>query len=323
MRLKKNVKIIDMNIEEKAKAYDEALEKARIYRDNAKAVEEYSSVARYENIFPELRESEDERIRKRIVLLVEQFAQGLNKGPMLAYLEKQKEQKPDIELIQQSWYMEGYQDREHNLEPEWIVKIGEGGPRYEENPKYGQPLAEMQKPAEKQDYSGLNDCERAIHRGFLAAGVENVPVSIIKETTKDCIAHFPWPTKWSKEDEKIRHCIGLILADAPEKRFKDYNLNLKECLVWLGNNGANAEWSEDDVRNLNRAIFYTRYYQRTKGATDGSEECVAWLKSLRPSWKPSEEQMSMLLAVINEPNNSGASSCQIALRGIYEQLKKL
>ncbi len=40
-------------------------------------------------------------------------------------------------------------------------------------------------------------------------------------------------------------------------------------------------------------------------------------------WKPSEEQMSMLLAVINDPNNAGAESCQIALKSLYEQLKKL
>ena len=56
-----------MSIEEKAKAYDEALEKARIYRDNAKAVEEYSAVTRYENIFPELHEPEEERTRKALI----------------------------------------------------------------------------------------------------------------------------------------------------------------------------------------------------------------------------------------------------------------
>lgn len=41
------------------------------------------------------------------------------------------------------------------------------------------------------------------------------------------------------------------------------------------------------------------------------------------SWKPSEEQMSMLLAVINDPNNAGAESCYMALKSIYNQLKKL
>ena len=40
---------------------------------------------------------------------------------------------------------------------------------------------------EPQDYSGLTDFERAIHRGFLCAGIENVPVAIIKETAQDCL----------------------------------------------------------------------------------------------------------------------------------------
>ncbi len=45
--------------------------------------------------------------------------------------------------------------------------------------------------------------------------------------------------------------------------------------------------------------------------------------SLPPSWKPSEEQMSMLLAVINEPRNAGAESCQLALSDLYQDLRKL
>ena len=38
---------------------------------------------------------------------------------------------------------------------------------------------------QEQDYSDLSGLERAIHRGFLCAGVENVPVTIIKETAKE------------------------------------------------------------------------------------------------------------------------------------------
>jgi hypothetical protein len=93
-----------MGIEQKAKAYDEALKKARMYRDNAKAVEEYAAVARYENIFPELRESEDERIRKCLADCVSWFGEdsdffakhNLTKVQVLAYLKKQKEQKPTL-----------------------------------------------------------------------------------------------------------------------------------------------------------------------------------------------------------------------------------
>ena len=60
--------------------YEEALERAR----KGMPIDE---------IFPELKESEDERIRTRLIALVEAFGQGKYKNEMLAYLEKQKEQK--------------------------------------------------------------------------------------------------------------------------------------------------------------------------------------------------------------------------------------
>lgn len=48
-----------------------------------------------------------------------------------------------------------------------------------------------------------------------------------------------------------------------------------------------------------------------------------WVKeTTKENWKPSEEQMSMLLAVINEPNNAGSESCHIALKSLYNDLMK-
>jgi len=81
-----------MTQEEKAKAYDEALEKAR------SIIEYYvehkrNDVLPYikedlEGIFPELKESEDERIRKEIIDFVK--SRGGFKGDWIAWLEKQK-----------------------------------------------------------------------------------------------------------------------------------------------------------------------------------------------------------------------------------------
>ena len=51
----------------------------------------------FEKIFPELKESEDERIRKAILELVRQSSEVLdrqNQNNMIAWLEKQGEQKP-------------------------------------------------------------------------------------------------------------------------------------------------------------------------------------------------------------------------------------
>lgn len=61
-------------------------------------------------------------------------------APELLRLAKQHE--PNIELIQRSWYLEGYDDRKNGMEPMWTVKAQEGGPVFEKNPKYGEPLRE-------------------------------------------------------------------------------------------------------------------------------------------------------------------------------------
>ena len=81
-----------MTQEEKAKAYDEALERARSYHEDKNCFEYLKGVL--ENIFPELKESEDERIRKEILEFVTIVADSKsNKMEWIAWLEKQGEQK--------------------------------------------------------------------------------------------------------------------------------------------------------------------------------------------------------------------------------------
>lgn len=83
----------NMTQEEKAKAYDEALALAkRLISNNCTEVEKLC----LECIFPELKESEDERIRKWLLECVENLSNGnfieVSKQDVLSYLEKQKEQ---------------------------------------------------------------------------------------------------------------------------------------------------------------------------------------------------------------------------------------
>ena len=81
-----------MTTEEKAKAYDEALE-------IAKGIHSFSSdiaeIKRMEQIFPELAESEDERTRKDIIHFVQSRLAGFPECErFVAWLEKQGKQKP-------------------------------------------------------------------------------------------------------------------------------------------------------------------------------------------------------------------------------------
>jgi len=96
----------ELSIEQKAKAYDKAIEIAKKNYDAAQDLCEGSQIgvecfkSTLENIFPELKESEDERIRKKLLALVEwsksYAASGITNDDakkMLAWLEKQGQVK--------------------------------------------------------------------------------------------------------------------------------------------------------------------------------------------------------------------------------------
>ena len=78
--------------DEKARAYDEALIKVKELLDSPRTC---FDIVQLKDVFPELREIEDERIRKSLIGLVEQFMTDEQKEKTLAWLEKQKELKKE------------------------------------------------------------------------------------------------------------------------------------------------------------------------------------------------------------------------------------
>jgi hypothetical protein len=113
-----------MTQEEKAKAYDEALERARALRQEA-IDKEYAIdyVKDYEDIFPELAGSEDERVRRELIEFIRwsedrgmtrhDFHQAKRPSKWIDYLEKQKELARRDEVITLDKlppYDKGFQD---------------------------------------------------------------------------------------------------------------------------------------------------------------------------------------------------------------------
>ena len=114
-----------MSIEEKAKAYDEALERARRIK-NGEGDWRYSDLieigSALTEIFPQLKENNDERIRKKLIKTIRYFrSRGIDQQlceEFLAYLEKQKDKmtKDEFEnsdlfqLKLKTKYCDGYQD---------------------------------------------------------------------------------------------------------------------------------------------------------------------------------------------------------------------
>ena len=186
-----------------------------------------------------------------------------------------------------------------------------------------------QKPEEKQDYSGLNDLERAIHRGFLAAGLEDVPVTIIKETAQECLSQMK-PAEWSKDlDEEIKRfyeeCIVIHEAKVYGRtervmEVENYEIIARHFAQWQKEQ--QQEWSEEDERMRNALwnllkIQYAQDYSMT-GVGIEAGKFRDWLKSLRPSWKPSKEQMEQLQAVCK-----GTPFYNGFIISLYNDLEKL
>ena len=87
-----------MTVEQKAKAYDESLERAKkwYYAPNADKIPTYSNRV-IEEIFPELKKSEVEKIKEDLIQWINEFPdtiwRGHYKSDIIAWLEKQDEQK--------------------------------------------------------------------------------------------------------------------------------------------------------------------------------------------------------------------------------------
>lgn len=129
------------------------------------------------------------------------------------------------------------------------------------------------------------------------------------------------PAGWNEEDEKMRLTCIDIMEHFPRPCGEVIG-PWKDCIDWLKSLRPSKDCSSC-AKHLEGYI---------SGRIDAENKLLEQFGVLvtpedelhiKPRWKPSEEQMSMLLAVINEPNNAGAESCHIALKSLYNDLMKL
>ena len=235
------------------KAYKEALERAKeikskilyshLSTESCKVVSEY-----IDTIIPELAESEDERIRKKIIEVIRMvsgpdcdvYLSEEGQAACLAWLEKQKEINTEGDFAR--GYDCGYEACLNSRGAEFFEKQKEQTP------------------------CGCVNVESEYDKGWRAG-----------------------------------HKAGL--KDAEEQK--------------------PAEWSEEDKKMLDEVldrVTYAFYEQGLDGEIE-DDPVFLWLHKLRPSWKPSEEQIAALYTaareapIIKENGNY--------LYDLYDQLKSL
>lgn len=108
--------------------YEKALARARNLHKDAIDMENNLCVKQCEIIFPELAESEDERVRKAILAIISNYVDNSNtfKSKMLAWLEKQNNPKPELlpdedEIYWLAWVIGRLPDTEKANEAEAVL----------------------------------------------------------------------------------------------------------------------------------------------------------------------------------------------------------
>lgn len=296
--------------------------------------------ATLEFLFPQLKESEDERIRKEIIsaLKFANTSDGVY-DKHIAWLERQKEL---FESGKGLYYYDGEKTTYC------------GYPATEDNP-YDIAMSQQEKQKEHQNNS---DAPNESSAGMISSSDKDKNLDEIAQDYIDGVKKYnPEPT-WDLMQTAV--CYGYHYYEQKEQKPRKFKLGDKihwhdddtnvititgfrddayltdsaygPILFCDEDNWERIEWSEKDermrktiIRVLNDLGF--EEYCKSSRDQDIAEDRlyydeIKWLKSLRPSWKPSEEQMKALREVAYSLVGTGTQT-DVYLVQLYEQLKKL
>lgn len=221
-----------MTIEEKAKAYDEALEYARIYYDNG----DKEMKTMMKTCFPELVESKDEKMRKAIYIYLDWLDGRKDCAPkgefsiedMIAWLKKQEEErlilKDKIESLEAALVAK---EETFKIEKQRLAALSKF--RIGDIITNGKVTGKIDEINERGYHAYFGDCYSDVsHRG-----IENWQLVEQK------------PVEWSEEDEKmVCSIIGdikcLIEIQATG------SVSAKKKIDWLKSLSSQSHWKPSD-----------------------------------------------------------------------------
>ena len=286
---------LDMKTEEKAKRYDEALNWMReLYPGLHGATKEDA-----EHYFPELKESEDERIRKEIVSALKFANDGGIYDKHIAYLEKQKEQKP-ITINQ---------DEKEFLADEITAFLCNYDKEFDGEDPVPSEVAEhfylLGKQAQEQKPSINIDQLKSLMLQYLQEAAKEKEDSDIEADTdkwarKILGYDFEQKPEWSEEDKKMLN-LTIEWAEIMSDQFSFADIEPKDfrkIIAWLkslkdrgnftkSNTNSLSEWSKEDEKML---LSIINAFRNGAVSTIGQEQ---WLKLLpeRFNLQPSLERL--------------------------------
>ena len=198
----------ELSIEEKAKRYDEAIKRTKEY-----AIDGYLDAVAVNDIFPELAESEDERIRKEIISYLKRRLKIDSSIPAaigywIAWLEKQGDANKE--------YWRGYREGKEEI----LDKYAELEKQGEQKPNYCHHEVDLSNCSEeyrKAYYDGWNNCN--MQHSQCRSELDDVVKCLINgmKFYYEANEEATWGTdKWSMP---VKHIIEVLEKQDKQKSY--------------------------------------------------------------------------------------------------------
>lgn len=299
----------------------ETKERLKALRENMKSYGYIDGVEELDSIFPELRENEDESIRKELIEFIkwsvdrhfmrEDFHQAKRPPEWIAYLEKQKydRMKPIYDAresfesaLEKAWndYHNGYENVD-KLEDDYVECAHAKG--FREGYLFGIEKQKEQKPNFDTHWeNGSMVCEQKEQKYYWKPTETDVALFNKAVTTNKTLI----PTERAQLDiirSKFGYCRAVNCSGIVQKEQKP------------------AEWNSEDEQNLNVCLSYIK-----------DEPLRSWLKDaihvryVKPAeWSEEDEEMleCVIMDVESAKENYLKSTTQVVRQGAILSDKEL
>ena len=288
--------------------YEEALERAKAGKP-------------LDVVFPELKESEDERTRKELLEVIRHCYED---GGYALCTDDYKKYSAYLEKQRESTWTEEDDIFERNILPrilnpsKWTLEQNNADKHYLEEFVDRQKNKFLEK--QKEQPSTVGDIAAAYQMGLAEGRKEQKPAEW-SEAFEDNIRNLLHDKLTGhSEDGSMSWAISI-----DDKTLKDIVNGIwfyvsKEVLKYPNKELSQPEWSEEDEKMLSDCIEAVG----SMSVRSDVKTLRDWLKSLRPQprWKPSEEQMAVLYDAISNLKHDNYKNIHV-LESLYNVLQKL
>ena len=274
------------------------------------------------------------------------------------WAEEEKTRFVSEQFLQCKLSFDGFKEGEHY----WLEYIGDDmyvgrsdnilNQKFHITPRqlytlFSQKLEEVQGPPQEEKQASLTYeppfNENASDKEIIEALIKHLKEQDGFLTAINCVstkAILSWLKKqkeqkseeWSEEEKRKLNRIYSIIGWAMDEHA------FSSCKKLLGDKEGielqdflrsiakpKQEWSEEDEERLKAICTYLRDYPRLAKLGDKLRfnEYCDFLKSLRPSWKPNEEQKEALEYVIRDYREDGCNATANYLQEVLDHLKNM